>query len=360
MKKAEDILVERNANGLTIADVANEAGCSVATASRVLSASKYPVSSDMRTRILNAAAKLGYSDNLKKRMLVTEQNPFLGVIVPTFQNPSYLQIIMGIEQVANREEHATFIMNSHRSPVLERQLINSLIQKKIGSLLLMSVDDSPETLHQYMDLGGFACVFESNFPDHPDILNAKVNRFEAGRIATEYLLSQGHRSIAFITTPLKHYQSRRLTLDGCRFAIEKHALPFSFENIFIVGEEAESSTGLYELEAGYALAEKVLQHPNRYTGIVCQNDMMAFGVMSGLKAAGAHVPNNISVVGIDNVPLNNITFPRLTTVDTSAAMLAQRAAQLVIHMDEEDREILRNPLSMKPELVIRESVRRYG
>jgi len=88
--------------------------------------------------------------------------------------------------------------------------------------------------------------------------------------------------------------------------------------------------------------------------------MMAFGVMSGLKAAGAHVPNNISVVGIDNVPLNNITFPRLTTVDTSAAMLAQRAAQLVIHMDEEDREILRNPLSMKPELVIRESVRRYG
>ncbi|NLE20505.1 MAG: LacI family transcriptional regulator, partial [Clostridiales bacterium] len=67
-----------------------------------------------------------------------------------------------------------------------------------------------------------------------------------------------------------------------------------------------------------------------------------------------------SVVGIDNIPLNNITFPRLTTVDTSAGMLAQRAAQLVIHMDEEDREILNNPLSMKPELIVRESVRRLG
>ena len=348
-----------NANCLTIADVANEAGCSVATASRVLSASKYPVSAQMRARILEAAAKLGYSANLKKRMLVTDQNPFLGVIVPTLQNPGYQQFVTGIEQVANREGHATFVMNSHRSPVLERQLINSLIQKKIGSLLLMSVDESDDSLRHYLDLGGFACVFESNFPDHQDVLNAKVNRFEAGRIATEYLLSQGHRAIAIVTTPLKHFQSRRLTLDGCRFAIEKHALPFSSANIFMASDEAESVNGLYELEAGFELAEKVLQHPNRYTGIVCQNDMLAFGVMSGLVAAGAHVPNNISVVGIDNIPYFNMCHPRLTTVDTFASMLAQRAAQLIVRLDD-DRDNHHTPLSMKPELVIRDSVRRIG
>ncbi len=313
----------------------------------------------MRTRILEAASKLGYSDNLKKRMLVTDQNPFLGVIVPTLQNPGYQQFITGIEQVANREGHATFVMNSHRDPVLERQLINSLIQKKIGSLLLMSVDDSSESLHHYLDLGGFACVFESNFPDHADVLNAKANRFEAGRIATEYLLSQGHHAIAFVTTPLKHFQSRRLTLDGCRFAIEKHALPFSSANIFMAPDEAESVHGLYELEAGYALAEKVLQHPNRYTGIVCQNDMLAFGVISGLNAAGAHVPNNISVVGIDNIPYNNMCYPRLTTVDTFATMLAQRAAQLIVRLDDY-RDTRHAPLSMKPELVIRDSVRRIA
>lgn len=340
---------------LTIADVAKIAGCSVATASRVLSGSKYPVSAEMRNRILNAASSVGYSDNLKKRMLVNEQNPFFGIIVPTLQNPNYLQFINGVERVANKAGFAAFILNSHRSVALERQHINSLIQKKIGSLLLMSVDDSADSVHHYLDMGGFVCVLESNYPDHPDVLNAKVNRFEAGRIATEHLLERGHSAIAFVTAPLKHYQNRRLTLDGCRFAIEKHALPFSFANIFMPQEESESQTGLYEFETGYALAEKILQHSNGFTGIVCQNDLIAYGVIAGLKAAGVHVPGSMSVVGIDNIPFNNITTPRLTTVDVSAEMLAQHAAQLIIHIKKE-AELPRTPLTMKPELIMRDSV----
>ena len=348
--------MDKDKKGLTIADVAKEAGCSVATASRVLSGSKYPVGADTRVRILEAAEKLGYSANLKKRMLVTDQNPFLGIIVPTFQNPNYLQFVSGIEKVAHQEGHTAIILNSNRKPMLERQQINSLIQKKVGSLLLMSVDESPDALNHYLDMGGVACVLESNFPDHKDVLNAKANRFEAGRIATEYLLSQGHRSIAFLTAPLGHFQSRRLTLNGCRFAIEKHALPFSFANIFMPASEAESATGQYEFETGYTLAEKVLQHEGRYTGIVCQTDLLAYGCIAGLKAMGAYVPQNISVVGIDNIPFNNITTPALTTVDTHSRMLAQRAAQLIINIPDGNGDILRNPLSMKPELVVRESV----
>lgn len=347
----------KTTHNLTITDVAQMAGCSVSTASRVLSESKYPVSEDMRTKILNAANMLGYLDNLKKRMLVNNQNPFFGIVVPTFQNPIYQQFINGIEQVARKVGYAAFILNSHRDVRLERQQINSLIQKRIGSLMLMSVDESPDTLRHYLDLGGFACIFESNCPDdHINVLSAKANRFEAGRIATEYLLSQGHRSIAFATTPLKHFQCRRLTLNGCRLAIEKEALPFSSENIFTVQEESESTTGQYEFETGYGLAERILQHPNRYTGVVCLNDMIAYGVIAGIKAVGAHVPNNISVIGIDNIPFNNFTTPSLTTVDVAAGMLAQRAAQLIIHMHQNQEDLTRNPLIMKPELVIRESV----
>ena len=349
--------MEKRESNLTIADVAKMAGCSVATASRVLSGSKYPVSAEMRSRILEAAAELGYLDNLKKRMLVNEQNPFFGVIVPTLQNPNYLQFINGIERVANKAGFAAFILNSHRSPELERQHINSLIQKKIGSLLLMSVDESADSVHHYLDMGGSVCVLESNYPDHPDTLNAKVNRFEAGRMATEYLLSRGHTAIGFVTGPLKHFQSRRLTLDGCRFAIEKHALPFSFANIFMAEDEAESTTGFYEFEMGYNQAEKILQHANGYTAVVCQNDLIAYGVIAGVKAAGAQVPGSLSVVGIDNIPFNNITTPSLTTVDVSAEMLAQHAAQLIIQMKKQEKEERRTPLTMPPELIIRNSVR---
>ena len=89
---------------------------------------------------------------------------------------------------------------------------------------------------------------------------------------------------------------------------------------------------------------------------MCQTDLLAYGCIAGLKAMGAYVPQNISVVGIDNIPFNNITTPTLTTVDTYSRMLAQRAAQLIINMPEDNEDILRNPLSMKPELVVRESV----
>jgi LacI family transcriptional regulator len=86
--------------------------------------------------------------------------------------------------------------------------------------------------------------------------------------------------------------------------------------------------------------------------------MIAYGIIAGIKAAGAHVPNNISVVGIDNIPFNNITTPGLTTVDVSAGMLAQRAAQFIVHLRQRDDDLMRTPLSMKPELVIRGTVRR--
>lgn len=352
--------MESRLPGLTIADVAQRVGCSVATASRVLSASNYPVSADMRARILEAAASMGYADNLKQRMLVDSQNPYLGVIIPTFQNRSYLQSLSGIQQAAKSEGFTAFVLNSQRDPVLERQQINSLINKKIGILMLMSVDDSPEALHHYLDMGGTACVMESNYPDHPDTLNAKVDRFEAGKIATEYLLSQGHKAIAFVTSPLKHYQTRRLTLDGCRFAIEKHALPFSFENIFIADDERDSETGLYEFEVGLSIAEKVFKHARQYTGVVCLNDMIALGLIAGLKAAGAQVPQNISVIGIDDLSADQLQTPRLTTVNTHLKALAQRAAQQVIQLSDAGGNIVNYPLSMKPELEFGESVRKLG
>jgi LacI family transcriptional regulator len=352
--------MEVRLQGLTIADVAQEVGCSVATASRVLSASNYPVSADMRARILKAASSLGYADNLKQRMMVNSQNPYLGIIVPTFQNRSYLHSVSGIQQAAKSDGYTAFVLNSQRDPELERQQISSLINKKIGILMLLSVDDSPAALHHYLDMGGSACVLESNFPDHPDVLNAKVDRFEAGRIATEYLLSQGHKSIAYVSSPLKHYQTRRLTLDGCRFAIEKHALPFSFENIFTVNDEMDSETGLYEFEIGVSIAEKVFKHARHYTGVVCLNDMIALGLISGLKAAGAQVPQNISVIGIDDVTADQLMSPRLTTVNTHLKALAQRAAQRIIQISDDSGSIVHSPLTMKPELEIGESVRRIA
>lgn len=358
LKGKNPTMQKKSPDSLTIADVAKKAGCSIATASRVLSASKYPVANEMRERILEAAAGLGYSTNLKKRMLLTNQNPFIGIIVPTLQNPRYLQFIAGIEQAARKEKFTALVMNSQRSTQLERLHINSMIKKRIGSMMLMSVDESAAACQHYLDMGGIVCLLESNFPDPAGVISAKVGRFEAGRLATEYLLSQGHRSIAFLSSPLKYFQSRKLTLDGCRFAMEKHALPFSADNLFVAADENEADSGMYEYDAGFFLAEKVLRHARQFTAIVALNDMIALGVIAGMRAAGANVPYNVSVIGIDDLPLSQIASPALTTVNTSAQVLGQRAAQLIIRASGSLPEEQRSNLSFKPELVIRESVRK--
>lgn len=199
--------MSKQGNSATIVDVAKIAGTSTATVSRVLSGSDYPVSNECRQKVLLAAKEIGYSPNLLGKMLKTNRNPSVGIIISSFQNPFFNQVIMGIEQEARKREYDPLVFSSQRDTLIERKLITGLIQKRVQGLMISSIDDSPDSLNQYISDGGKVCIFESNFKNRENIINAKSDMLEAGRIATQYLLSQGHRNIAFLTTPLNR-QSR--------------------------------------------------------------------------------------------------------------------------------------------------------
>lgn len=342
---------------VTIVDIAAKVGCSVATASRVLSGSNYPVSEEKRARIREAAQVMGYSPNPLGQMLKTNTNPSIGIIIPSFQNPFYTQIIMGIEQEASRKGYAPLVLTSQRTADVERQRIQSLIQKRIGCLMLTSVDDSPKMLKKFLTAGGKACVFEANFPDQENVINAKADMFEAGNIAMSYLLEMGHRNIAFFTAPLCK-QSRKLTLDGCRFAMSRYGLSFQDDDIIAASYEREIDDGLYEFELGVSLVHIMLEQKRKYTAIIALNDLLACGVISELKQSGLRVPEDISVIGFDDIPYSAMMSPRLTTIHLSSYLLGQRAAQLMINALEANEVSDRITLSVKPQLITRESVSR--
>jgi len=353
---------QNNANGntkATIVDVAHAAQTSTATVSRVLSGSNYPVGAQTRQRIMQAVKQVGYTPNLLGKMLKTNTNASIGIIIPTLQNPFYVQLIQGITERATSCGYATLAFSSQRDPILERNLIEQLIQKRIMGMLLASVDEESSAVQQYLMRGGKACVFESNFDDLNTYILAKTDMLESGRIAMKYLLSMGHRNIAIITTPLGK-QSRAQTIMGCRMAMLEMGLPFSEDDIIIAQYEKELGEGLYEFEIGKELVQKLLGQSKDYTAVLAINDLIACGIMNGLRLHGISVPNDMSIIGMDDIPLSSMVTPALTTVHMPSYVLGQKACQMILDALEKNEQIAGISLTIRPELVVRESVKKIG
>lgn len=169
----------KDSHNITISDVAKAANTSISTVSRVLSGSSYPVSADKRSRVLQAAAALGYEPNMLGRMLKTDVNPSIGIIIPSFQNPFYTQLIIGIEKEAIANNYLPLVFSSQRSPEIERNLINNLMKNRVRGLMISSIDDSPLAVEQFVATGGKVCIFESNYSEMDKVINAKTDHLGA-------------------------------------------------------------------------------------------------------------------------------------------------------------------------------------
>lgn len=346
-----------NKNKVVIGTVAKTAGCSTATVSRVLSNSSYPVKEATRERVLLAANQLGYSPNPYGRILRTATNPFIGIVIPSFQNPFFSQIVMGVEKIASKRGYLTMVLCSQRNPELERKYIYTMEQKRVSCLMLCSIDDNSSALEKYLNSGGLACVFESSFPQLSNTLNACADMFRAAQIATEYLISQGHRRIAFLTSPLSR-SVRNQRVDGCRFVMSLHGIPFDNSDIISATYETEDDEddSMYEFSIGVKLAKQTLASPKKYTAVIALNDQIACGVIAGFHQNGIRVPENISIISFDDIPNATIVTPQLTTVRLFGHVIGQRATQMIIDAYESKESSSHVTLSVMPELVVRESV----
>ena len=339
----------------TINDVAQLAGTSIATVSRVLSGSSYPVSAKTRQRVLDAAKQLQYTPNLLGHMLKAKTNKCLGVIIPSFQNPFFTQLVMGIEHAAQSRGYSTFVFSSQRSANTERELISQLQHLRISGLLLSATDHDDSAVTAYLDSGACAAIFESDYPLDPRAIDATCSMDENGYIATCALLERGHRRIAFLTTPLTKH-NREMVGKGYQQAMSKYGAPCSGEDIFVFTNEREIDNGLFEFEAGRELAGRLIQSGRGYTAVLAVNDLLACGVIRGLTDLGVRVPQDVSVVGIDDIPQCVIITPMLTTVNQGNYHHGYDVCLKLIERLESGENPLHQRCYRKPELVERESV----
>lgn len=339
---------------VTIHDIAREAGVSSATVSRVLSNSDYPVSAKLRNRILNLAEQLNYIPNLIGKQLKTDNNMTLGVIIPTISNPFYAAVMLGVEEVARKNGYHVLLCNSLQDGKLEEEYVKTLFEKQVKGVILSSISGNRKLLARLIKMGLSVIAIDQQL-NVPDVLQIEFDYRRGGHMAASYLLEQGHRRIGYVTAPLNR-PSRQQIYQGFFEALQAAGIGTIDGFVQIADEEKEVYDGIYEFENGKALTRKLLQLEAPPSAIFACNDLTAFGVINELTASGLRVPDDISVMGFDNIEFSRMVTPTLTTIKQPNYEMGKLACTMLLDKLRKDNNH-ETDVMLLPKLIVRDSVK---
>ena len=337
----------------TIVEIARRANTSTATVSRVLNGSDYPVSPALRETVIRTAKELNYVPNAIGRSLQNGKSNDIGVIVPNFTNPFYVQLISGIDSVCRERGYNLIISTSNGDSQLELEKIELLRRKCVEGLILSTIHNNTKGIHLALQLHKNVILFDQE--TSLDVCDHVSFDFErGGYMAARYLLEKGHRHIAFLSAPLENRASRRALYRGCMQAVEQWGGDASC--VLIEDDVKVQERSAWEYENGRKLADDLLALNPRPTAAFVYNDMTAISVMSHLMECGVRVPEDISVIGFDNILMAAYANPPLTTINQPACETGAMAARIILDKIEEKNRI-NCRVNLSPELVERKSVK---
>lgn len=322
--------VSKPNKSITIYDIAKMADVSVATVSRVLSKSDYPVSAELRERVLKVAEKHRYIPNMLGKQLKTNKNMMIGVIIPTITNPFYPAVVLGVEEMARKNNYHVLLSNSMQDPELEDIYLEAIFERQIKGLVISSISNNRELLKNLMDRGLKVVALDQKL-DLEGVGQVSFGFRKGGYLATKFLLDKGHRKIAYVTAPLNRY-SRKNIYSGYKDALEEYGVPLNDDFIQISKQEQVLQDGSFEFENGRELTRRLLGQSEVPTAIFACNDMTALGVINELAAQGMKVPEDMSVMGFDNIEFAQMTQPGLTTIKQPNYEMGKLACHLLVDM----------------------------
>lgn len=332
---------------VTINDVARASGVSCSTVSRVLSGYEF-VRETTRSRVMEAVEHLGFVANLQARSLASGRSQIIGLLVPNLDNSYVGTIAQGIDQELAHANYDLMLYTSHRHPGKESFYVSAIANGLTEGLLLVA----PLVPTTYLDV-----LREQDFPyiliDQADIAeNSNVveatNR-QGAYEATRYLCQLGHTRIAFITGALT-IRSAVDRLEGYKAALIDCDIPV--REALIIGGDYQQRTAY---EATQSLLQDVSPSP---TAIFASNDLSAFGAMDAVREYGLRIPEDISIIGFDDIPQASLVYPKLTTVRQPLAQMGQVAVKMLLErIENQSRPPQR--VALATQLVIRDSCGAY-
>jgi LacI family transcriptional regulator len=293
--------------------VATFADVSIATVSRTIN--HVPtVNPKMAKRVWEAIRELNYFPNTQARALVSGRSRLLGLIVSEITNPFFPELIQGFEDIAVENGYEVLVSSTNYDPDRMSVCIRRMIERQADGVAVMTFGIEEPLLEQLAERN-IPLVFVDIGPERPGISVLKVNYHQGIRQAVQHLAALGHRDIAFVTGPPRlHSAQSRLA------AFQK-----TLQECSIQATPEWIVEGDHTMEGGMAAAERLLSNKTIPTAIMCSNDMSAIGVLHKLHRDGFRVPDDISLIGFDDIHLTEVMIPPLTSVQMSRLDLARAA-----------------------------------
>ncbi len=340
---------------VTIHDVAKRAQVSPSTVSLVLNGKHDRMRADTCARVMQAVAELGYSANQMARGLKTGFVPTIGLVVPTVANPFWGEFARCVEHAAMAKNYQVLLCNAERIPEREQRYVESMLERGIRGVILGSSPFSLKHLSGVTKRGLQVVAFDQLVEGGAGIRldSVRVDNVLGSRLAVAHLLQQGHRRISFVSGSVSS-ASRRDRLEGYRRTLQEAGIEPVPELIWMenitAGEAEEEAT-----EIGRMAAITLLRRPDRPTAFFAINDMTAVGIYAGIRELGLRIPEDISVVGFDDIHLCRIMNPPISTVRQPLEELMHAAVNLLIsRMEGKNQEPAVN-LTLTPQLILRGS-----
>lgn len=330
----------------TIKDVAKLAGVSTTTVSHVINKTRF-VAEDTTKAVWEAVAALKYSPSAVARSLKVNTTKSIGMIITTSEAPYFAEIVLAVEEHCYNQGYSLFLCNTQNEFDKIQNHLDMLIKKRVDGVLVMCSEYNENSLKLFNGTNIPMVVMDWGPSDSS---NDRIfdHSFEGGYLAARHLIDKGHTKIGMIAGHLFKTTSKA-RFDGFVKAMEEAKLTIRPEWIF------END---FEPEGGYESMNNLLRSAELPTAVICGCDAMALGVISAITEKGLSVPQDISVIGYDNIHSSRFYAPPLTTIHQSKTRLGQMALELLLErIKESDKPHEPKILEFFPELVERSSVR---
>ena len=331
----------------TIKDVAKMAGVSTTTVSHVINKTRF-VAEETEKLVLQAIQDLKYSPSAVARSLKVNTTKSIGMIVTTSEAPYFAEIIHAVEEHCYRQGYSLFLCNTQNNAEKIRNHLDMLAQKRVDGILVMCSEYLPDSLNILTNFETIPMVVMDWGPNvDTDII--QDNSFNGGYLATQHLIENGHKQIGIIAGELSK-TTAKTRYEGFVHAMQEAGLTINPNWVM---------EGFFEPEDGYECMNKILRQDTLPTAVFCCNDVMALGAISAIGEKGLRVPDDISIIGYDNIHASRFYSPPLTTIHQSKSRLGVQAVNLLFERINHKSE-QRETLEIHPELVIRKSVKKIS
>ncbi len=331
----------------TIKDIARKSGFSVGTVSAVLNNSDL-VSDETREKVLSVIEQLNYAPNRVARNLRKNESKIIGVIAPDITNPFFSQIIRCIFNFAYKNDYLLMQLDSNESQHIGEDEVRALINQRVDGIILIGNIVSERFLVEELQSKNIPVVVIER--DYTNFIGSTflVDTVKGGYLATKHLLDFGYKKVGVISGPMEKksfYSSSLGRLEGYRRALNDYGIPFSEQFI----QQSD-----FTFDGGYRAMLKFIESDSMPRAVFAFNDLMALGAMEAVKNYGLCVPQDVAIVGYDDIPEAAYSYPALTTIRLPKRRLGEMAIRELLGVLK-GQPIERKKIILDVDLVVRGS-----